>query len=386
MHIDTEEHYFRNPMWPYKEYKRIIYEPGRVARIKMNRPRYLNAQSHAMFGELEDAYDRASDDPECHVIVVSGEGRCFSSGDDSNGLTPESAPCLTTDETREELLKRFPSESALLHQYNIEHDYYVSWWLRQKLVRVPKPTIAMVHGYCIYGAYLQATALDIIFCSEDALFLETGGTYTRGVWDTGHRKMLELAYENRFMTAQEALQYRLVNRVFPDYATLERETLAFADRVANEVPLSLHRTKKAYLQTLDCQGFAAAFDTLRSPFAQTWRDMAAAGHRERYEGRGMARTPVAYYNLVRKLVSEGREVPERFIEALQRAAVRDDRGAWDKALHQGGREEARVARAEAAAKAWDDQRAKEGVKDIKDRIVDLLDELKVGIPDRIERN
>ena len=73
-HVATEDRYFRNPMWPYTEYRGIIYEPGKVARIKMNRPRYLNAQSHAMFGELEDAYDRASEDPECHVIVISGEG------------------------------------------------------------------------------------------------------------------------------------------------------------------------------------------------------------------------------------------------------------------------------------------------------------------------
>ena len=125
--IDSEGRFFRNFMWPYDEYRGIIYEPGKVARIKLNRARYLNAQSHAMFGELEDAYDRASDDPEVKVIVTSGEGRCFSAGDDTNGLTPESAPCLVTYETREELLERFDSESALWHEYNIEHDYYVTW-------------------------------------------------------------------------------------------------------------------------------------------------------------------------------------------------------------------------------------------------------------------
>ena len=140
----TEERFFRNPMVPYKEYKRIKYEPGRVTRIKLNRPRYLNAQSHAMFGELEDAYDRACENTECHVIVVSGEGRCFSCGDDANGLTPESAPCLVTDETAQQLIERFGSERALWHQYNIEHDYYISWWLHQELPRNPKPTIAIV--------------------------------------------------------------------------------------------------------------------------------------------------------------------------------------------------------------------------------------------------
>ena len=373
-HIATEDRFYRNPVWPYKEYKRIIYEPGRVARIKMNRPRYLNAQSHAMFGELEDAYDRASDDPNVHVIVVSGEGRCWSSGDDANGLTPESAPCLVTDETRAELLERFNGdETALWHAYNIEHDYYITWWMPQKLLRTPKPTIAMVHGYCMYGAFAHAVNCDIIFASEDALFLG-GGAGGRAGWDLGPRKGLELAYENRYMTAQEAYDYRLVNRVFPDRDTLEKETLAFADRVANEVPTALKRIKQGYLNTLDHQGYRAAYDAQRSPFAETWRTWAKDGSPHRFEGRGIARTPVAYYNLTQKLLSEGREVPEQIIEALQRAVVRDDKGAWDKAVHQDGREPERVARADAAAQAWQDRLAKEGKREIKDLISELLEQ------------
>jgi enoyl-CoA hydratase len=372
-HVATEDRFFRNPMWPYTEYRGIIYEPGKVARIKLNRPRYLNAQSHAMFGELEDAYDRASEDPECHVIVISGEGRCWSSGDDANGLTPESAPCLVTYETRDELLERYDSESALWHAYNIEHDYYITWWMPQKLLRVPKPTIAMVHGYCMYGAFAHAVNCDIIFASEDAMFLG-GGASGRSGWDLGPRKGLELAYENRYMPAEEAYEYRLVNRVFPDREILERETLAFANRVANEVPSALKRIKAGYLNTLDHQGYRAAFDSTRSPFNDTWRTWAKDGQPHRFEGRGIARTPVSYYNLTQKLLGEGKEVPEHIIEALQRAVVRDDKGAWEKALHQEGREPERVARADAAAKAWEERLAREGKRDIKDLISDLLEQ------------
>ncbi len=369
----TEERFFRNPMVPYKEYKRIKYEPGKVTRIKMARPRYLNAQSHAMFGELEDAYDRACEDPECRVIVVSGEGRCFSCGDDTNGLTPESAPCLVTDETPPELMERFGSERALWHQYNIEHDYYINWWLHQKLPRTPKPTVGMVHGYCIYGAFIQATGLDIIFASEDALFL---GNSDRATWDMGLRKALELAYENRFMTAREALENGVINRVFPDFETLERETLAFAERLASEVPAHLQRVKQAYLQTLDSQGYTTAYEANLTPYAHYWRQLAADGHAMRYEGRGMARTPVSLYALATKLLSEGAEVPTNVLEALARAAARDDKAAWQRALHQEWREPARLARADADAKAWEEQRAKEGGKDIKEKILDLLESMK----------
>jgi len=365
-------------MFPYKEYKRIIYEPGRITRIKMNRPRYLNAQSHAMLGELEDAYDRASQDPECRVIVVSGEGRCFSAGDDTNGLTPESAPCLTTDETREELLERFPSESALWNQYNIEHDYFISWWLNQKLLRVPKPTVGMIHGYCIMGAMLHATSLDILFCSEDAMFL--GARQLRSMWDMGPRKALELAYEHRYMTAREALESRLVNRVFPDFETLERETLAFAERVAaNGGGLN---AKQTYLRTLDAQGYSGVYYDDLKPWADAWRSGAASGHAERFEGRGMARSPVAYYNLAQYYLSQGREVPEPVIEALQRGLVRDDREAWRRALNQSGREPERLARAAATEAAWDERLQREGIKDINDRIRDMMESQGWKIPER----
>ena len=78
----------------HPEYKRIIYEPGKVTRIILNRPRYLNAISHPMYGEIENAIDRFTVDPECKVLVISGEGSHFCGGHDAIGLTPESAPMM----------------------------------------------------------------------------------------------------------------------------------------------------------------------------------------------------------------------------------------------------------------------------------------------------
>ena len=67
-------------------------------------------------------------------------------------------------------------------------------------------------------------------------------------------------------------------------------------------------------------------------------------------------------------------MPEHIIEALQRAVVRDDKGAWEKALHQEGREPERVARADAAAKAWQERLVREGKRDIKEMIQELLEQ------------
>ena len=324
-----------------KGYKRIIYQPGRVARIIMNRPRYRNALSHPHLAELEDAFDRAAADPECQVIVLSGAGDCFSAGDDAMGLTPESAPVMAAgEETPDEMMKRYGSEGQVWRYYQDEHFWLLSGQ-HGRLRHIMKPTIAMVHGYCIFNAFNLAQCMDIIFASDDALFLSTGGA---GFWDGGgYRKVLELAYEHRFMTARECMEYRIVNRVYPSYETLEKETLAFAERVAQN-PAHGHRTTKASVyHLLDLQGFSTAYNdgimtglaygTIGTGGATPIRDIDEADrHRERHEGRGRARTPIALANLKTKLESEGKEVPQNVLSALTRAAVRDDRGAVERAL------------------------------------------------------
>ncbi|MDY6856332.1 MAG: hypothetical protein SWO11_16860 [Thermodesulfobacteriota bacterium] len=95
--------------------------------------------------------------------------------------------------------------------------------------------------------------------------------------------------EHRFLTAREAYDYRLINRVYPDYETLERETLAFAYRVAYESPSAMKRAKMSLLNKWTLWGYTTAVEVLRTLFFQTWRDWAMDG-RIRYEGAGIART------------------------------------------------------------------------------------------------
>jgi enoyl-CoA hydratase/carnithine racemase len=221
----------------------------------------------------------------------------------------------------------------------------------------------MVHGYCIYGGFNLAIAMDIIFASEDALFL-WGGLLGAGraLWDLGLRKSLELTLEHRFLTAREAYEYHMVNRVFADRETLEKETLAFAERITLEAVTRVRRAKQDLLALMDYQGFTAGQEAVRTPFAQTWRDW-AADSRIRYEGKGIARTPVALQNLKAKLESEGKEVPENVEAAIRRAAERDDRAKWQEALHQKWRDPKRVARAEAQYDAFlEQEKAKQAKK------------------------
>ncbi len=331
------------------EYKSIIYQPGKVTRIILNRPKYLNAISHPMYAEIEDAFDRFSEDPECKVAVISGAGSCFSAGHDAIGLTPESAPMLSDRRTPEQLVKDLGSETEVWRQYGKQHQYFLNDMHLHKLHRIPKPTIAMVHGYCVWGGYFLAGVMDIIFASEDALFLAEVGQCDPGTWDWGARKMLEVIYEHRFLTAHECYEMHMVNRIFPDYETLERETLAYANRVVENERLSftaLQYIKQAVYHTRDLQGFTQACQDTWIIAAPGRRPTGDERHGERAEGRGMARTPRALANLKAKLISEGKEVPKLVEEALARAKARDDRAVWHKALHQEWRDEARVKKAD----------------------------------------
>ncbi|MDP6510693.1 MAG: enoyl-CoA hydratase-related protein [Dehalococcoidia bacterium] len=354
MRPDTENRHYRYPLKikDPTEYQGIIYEPGRVTRIILNRPRYMNALSHPMWAEVEDAFDRAARDDECNVIVVSGNGKCFSAGDDVIGLSPEGAPMLADRRTPEQLIKDYGSEKEVWHQYNIEHDHMITWLPLHKLRTNPKPTIAMAHGYCIYGGLNLAAAMDVIFSSENALFL-WGGLAGGGsvLWDLGLRKAYELILEHRCLTAREAQEYHLVNRVYPDHQILEKETLAYAERVASEPPTRVRRVKQQLLALMDYRGFTSGQEALRTPSSQIWRDMAADA-RLRYDGKGIARIPVALYNLKAKLDSEGQLVPDNVQGALVRAAERDDRAKWQEALHQSWRDPKRVARVEAQYKEF----------------------------------
>ena len=57
------------------DFKTIIYQPGRIARVILNRPEKLNAQNFMMLQEMDWAFRAATEDPECRVIILSGNGR-----------------------------------------------------------------------------------------------------------------------------------------------------------------------------------------------------------------------------------------------------------------------------------------------------------------------
>ena len=225
------------------EYETIIYQPGTVAKVILNRPGKLNAQSWTMLIEMEDAFNAAVRDPDVRIIILSGEGRAFSAGHD-----------LSSEDAVNDRAKRAGGLDELARSEQLM-DIYVHSHLRWR--DLPKPTVAMVHGYCIYGGWMIASAMDFIFASEDALFIPTYGDYFTTSWDVGARKAKEILYENNFMTAEEAMTWGFVNRVYPA-AELEKETLIYAGRVAEQDPFTTRTVKFQINQTLDNMGFTTS--------------------------------------------------------------------------------------------------------------------------------
>ncbi|MCY3733637.1 MAG: enoyl-CoA hydratase-related protein, partial [Chloroflexi bacterium] len=179
-------------------------------------------------------------DPEVLAIVLSGNGPDFSAGHDLGS----------------------PSEIADREIRGWAEDF-VGVFDRQRDTRIantmrwrnnPKPTIAMVHGKCIFGGWMVAASMDLIFASDDALFLPSHTQYFSAPWDLGVRKAKEILFQNRFIPAREALELGFVNQVYPVEA-LERKTLAYANEVAQRTPLSLRQIKHSINNMQDGQGF-----------------------------------------------------------------------------------------------------------------------------------
>jgi enoyl-CoA hydratase len=233
-------------------YQHILYERrGPVGVVTLNRPRYRNAQSRLLLEELDAAFAAAAKEDEVRVIVLAGTGEHFSSGHD-----------LGTPEEREDMERRPYAEGADGHLER-SWDLYVANSLRWR--DLPKPTIAQVQGYCIFGGFLIASVMDLIVAAEDARFLPSHLQLFSAPWVLGTRKSKEILFENRFIDAQEALAIGLANRVVPRDA-LEKETMALAERIAESDPLALRMTKFSVNQAEDAMGYRTAVQGAHSNF------------------------------------------------------------------------------------------------------------------------
>ena len=229
----------------------VIYEVvDHVAVITLNRPEAANAQSHEVLEELDSAWQSADRDPAVKVIVLKSNGKHFSAGHDLSSTRDAAAK----PEYRADTLYDWETRHYL---------HYAKTW-RQ----VPKPSIAAVQGKCIAGGLMLCWPCDLIIAADDAQFSDPvlsmgicGVELHAHTWELGARKAKELLFTGDAITAQEALQLGMVNRVVP-LDELVPATLALAQRIAQKDALALRMAKRAVNQTLDIQGYTNAIDSI----------------------------------------------------------------------------------------------------------------------------
>jgi enoyl-CoA hydratase len=191
-----------------------IERHGRVALLRLHRPRALNALNARLIEEIADALTRFEQDAEIGCVVLTGSSEAFAAGADIK-----------------ELRDKTVSEAYL--------DDFLSRW--DGVARARKPIIAAVAGYALGGGCELAMMCDFILAADTAKFGQpeiklgvipgSGGTQ-RLVRSIGKSKAMELVLTGRLMGAEEAERCGLVARITPADKLLE-EALKTAQTIAS---------------------------------------------------------------------------------------------------------------------------------------------------------
>ena len=213
---------------------------GGVAEIRLDRPRVRNAQSRILLEEMDAAFSLAEHDSEVRVVILTAAGDHFSSGHD-----------LGTEEELADRSRR-PRGESMADRYVWFRARYLETALRWR--DFPKPTIASVQGYCLYGGWLIASAMDFIIAADDALFLPGLVQYFSAPWDLGIRRAKETLFRGQLLSAAEAERSGFVNQVVPR-DELEATTRAVAAEIADRDPFELRMLKSAINSAQDHMGF-----------------------------------------------------------------------------------------------------------------------------------
>jgi naphthoate synthase len=224
------------------EYEDIRYEVAEgIAKITIDRPEVRNAFRPQTLIEMSDALDRAREDLDIGVIVLTGEGPlAFCSGGDQN--VRGDTGYLAEDEAARRGVGRFHVTD-----------------LQVQIRRTPKPIVAMVAGYAVGGGHVLHVVCDLTIAADNAHFGQTGprvgsfdGGFGAGLLASmvGPKRAKEIWFLCRRYDAQEALDMGLVNTVVP-LEELEEETVRWCREMLAMSPFALRLLKASFNATED---------------------------------------------------------------------------------------------------------------------------------------
>jgi 2-(1,2-epoxy-1,2-dihydrophenyl)acetyl-CoA isomerase len=244
-------------------YETILFEPGQIARITLNRPDRLNSFTAHMHEELRDALASLG---EARVLVLTGAGRGFCAGQDLNDRAV--APGQTVD---------------------LGTTVETSWNpLIRSLTSLPQPVIARVNGVAAGAGANIALACDIVVAARSAKFIQSFSAIglipdSGGTWVlprlVGQSRALGLALTGESLSAEKAEEWGMIWKSVDD-EDLDALVDAIADKLASLPPLGLAEIKKmiraSWAHTLD-QELNHQRDAMRHlGFTEDYREGVAA--------------------------------------------------------------------------------------------------------------
>ena len=220
---------------------------GRIARLRLNRPKARNALSLALINALHTAILRLGQDRETHVIVISANGPAFCAGHDMKEITASRA---ASDGGRADFDKTIRTCADMM----------------QAIVTCPKPVIAAVQGIATAAGCQLVASCDLAVATTDAAFATPGvdiGLFCSTPMvalsrNIGRKAAMEMLLTGEIASAEEARDLGLVNRVVPA-GDLEAQVDALAAVIASKSPKTLKIGKEAFYRQLEMP-LADAYD------------------------------------------------------------------------------------------------------------------------------
>jgi len=227
-----------------------------LAWVTLNRPEKRNAMNPTLNAEMLDVLAAIDAEPEAAVLILTGAGDAFSAGMDLKEYFRE------VDEQPDWVQRRVRREST--------------GWQWRALRNYPKPTIAMVNGWCFGGAFTPLVACDLAVAADEATFglseinwgIPPGGNVSRALAETvGTRDALMYIMTGRTFDGRRAAEMGLVNESVP-LAQLRATVTELADELKAKNPVVLRAAKLGFKHCLE-MSWDAAEDYLYAKLEQS---------------------------------------------------------------------------------------------------------------------